>query len=158
MSSLPDKSDSSGHDILCTESLLTNSYNDQIGLIEKSLAAAAAGDDTSINQRNQADEKLNNKPWCQTKKPSVKMYRSKQQVFSNRSWIYRYNAATDDEALGPKISDQVPAHPPAEFHCDLSADHDIEPNSRSNMLMSWYMAGYHTGYYDAMRKQGHILE
>lgn len=139
------------------QAVFANAFDEQIKLVEKSIADSR-GEETG-GSKKKADKKPAE---SKAKAPSVKQTASqspqKEKVFSNRSRIYRFDAADGEEAGLSRAPTQVPFHPPTELQCDSLEDADSEPKSRASMLTSWYMAGYHTGYYDAMRRHQRDLD
>ena len=51
-------------------------------------------------------------------------------------------------------SSSIPPPPPSPFFMDTGNDSlaSSEEDALASMLMSWYMSGYHTGYYQATKK------
>jgi len=64
---------------------------------------------------------------------------------STSSWFMPSNSQTDQ-----KNSTQPIVPPPLPFSPDSQIPEDDE--SLASMLMSWYMSGYHTGYYRALKQ------
>lgn len=99
------------------ESLLLNSYESQLKLIEKSIS------DTSSPSK---------KPTTDHGSISDTPKHTKDNIFTNNSRKFRYIAPPTLTAANlPPINNESEAH--------------------ASMLMSWYMAGYHTGYYEALK-------
>lgn len=112
-----------------SESLLTNSFDDQIKLVEKSIAEERMKNKKSSNTNN-------NLPGTEdSQKQDAK------QTYTNRSRIYRFD-----------LKEHVPIVPPTTV--PVTDPPKNETDARASMLMSWYMAGYQTGYYDAMKRYG----
>ena len=136
------------------EALLTNSFDEQIKLVEKSVATLKNDNAKEKRKNKKTERKKSGDSAPQETENSQKQY--SEHVFTNRSRIYRFGS-----------KEQVPANP-ATAHLDSDqmrsmtkpptrADQIMEPpkdesDARASMLMSWYMAGYQTGYYEAMRR------
>lgn len=119
------------------DDILTNAFGDQLKLVEKSLSM----------KKDKKDK---------TDKPQVS--KEKVHIFNNRSRKYRFEENIDTpsqktESINepPKnqnINKEIIMPPPVDADSlPLIEDKD---QAHASMLMSWYMAGYHTGYYKAM--------
>lgn len=116
------------------DSILTENFDDQLKLVEKSLSG-----DSQFEKKSSS-----------VKKPK------KVQAFTNASRKFKFTEIEDE------TSDKDPksTSPPPNVNCimppPINLENypkiDTEDEARASMLMSWYMAGYHTGYFEAMRK------
>lgn len=128
------------------ESLLSNSYDDQIKLVEHSVAISKNADATDTKKSN--SKKVHDKPSTRYQKQEQKAKVNTDKLkFTNRSRIYRFDGSQTEDSNQIK---PPPFHPPLDVIPNLLAED--ETDTRSAMLMAWYMAGYHTGYYEAMKK------
>jgi hypothetical protein len=133
------------------ESILTNSFDDQIKLVERSVARSK-NDSAKEKKKNKTTNKKanNNNNAMQETENSHKQH--VEHVFTNRSRIYRFDSK--EEGVFPQVN--IPAQdsikPPTNPEIIMKQPEN-ESDARASMLMSWYMAGYQTGYYDAMRRK-----
>lgn len=89
--------------------------------------------------KQQPIQQAKKKPQLQTQGKQTKSPPKQQQapIYYNKSKKFRFKDEEADDCIVPPPFDKLPSD---------------EKEARASMMMSWYMAGYHTGYYDAMMK------
>lgn len=157
--------------------LLTASFADQIKLVDRSTAGGNGKDDelpatsepTASPTRRKKREKKKSQQFNPRQDSNV--------VFTNRSRKFRFGDDNIDQSVekGPTCIEKVVESdtretvaqedtsssktskqsrcvmpPPVDF--TKFPQVESEDEAHSSMLMSWYMAGYHTGYFQAMKK------
>lgn len=161
-------------DIAWDDSLLTNVYDEQLKLIGVkvfggSLSEPAANPNS--NETKSSSPASKQKIQLKKDKENSAQSQDKKPTFSNKSRKFRYEAGEGKE---PDASQQPATNckerttadndmpisggavtscimpPPCDF--TKLPPIDTEEEARTSMLMAWYMAGYQTGYYEAMRK------
>lgn len=120
------------------ESLLTAAFDEQIRIVAKCIHAEQPP--ARQRQPGQPDAR----PQAARSRQPNSRRAEDNKVFTNRSRIYRYEREPDKRE--PIVS------PPVSVDPSSLANLDNEPEARASMLMSWYMAGYHTGYYEATKR------
>lgn len=149
-----DQADLSDHELPTSwdESLLNRAFDEQVQLVKNSFHKNADVKPKSKSTQNQAS-----KSGSKEKKNNNKQ----DNVFKNRSRIYRYedgDRIDADQGVEKEKDQSKPKQPasdcliPPPFSMANVPSVVDEEGARASMLMSWYMAGYHTGYYDALRK------
>lgn len=118
------------------ESLLTNSFDDQIKLVEESVATLR-GDNSKAKRKSKTSN-----DYASLHETANHQKSHGKNVYTHRSRIYRFESNSKEH---------VPMVPPVNVDMDLEPPKD-ETDARASMLMSWYMAGYKTGYYEAMKR------
>lgn len=136
------------------EYLLTSAFDDQLKLVTNSLdkndnkkpmftnkSRKYRYDENSEGQAKTAQSTGVGETIYQSSK-NIKQKQSPKPKSANKS-------LKDDE--GARVSGDCLLVPPPVDIADLPSIEN-EDQARASMLMSWYMAGYHTGYFEAMRK------
>lgn len=122
------------------ESLLTASFDNQLKLMEKGIRSASKP--TTLNKSQDRHQ------------PTTK----KDHKFTNKSHLHRFSAdgdksdAVNQQTKVKQLASHVTIMPPP-FPSDLSKP-ETEQEAHASLLMSWYVAGYHAGYYEAIKKFG----
>lgn len=159
------------------ESLLTNAFDNSLKLVERSLHGPTTSD--SITQgrspivKEQKDQTIPKSKVSSKKKQQTTQQQQKEVVLTHQSRRVKYIDPCKDQLEGKSCSFEnnydsgsknlpnIMAHmrdfpsksvvPPV-FDTSNFPSIDNEDEARASMLMSWYMAGYHTGYFEAMKK------
>ena len=132
------------------DNLLSVDFDNQLKLVEKSICfkntlsehnkrTETKNDDEGNSKRSSKNNKVNKMLEKQTITPARP---NEKLSFSNKSRIYRFEEAKQENH---------PTTVPILARNECTTD---ERDARASMLQSWYMAGYHTGYYEAMKKLG----
>lgn len=158
-----------GSNIVWDDSFLTNNYDEQLRLVESSQVEPSPG---TSNKEAKA-KSLANKQKIQMKKEKDNSAQSQEKkvTFSNRSRKFKYDETRDDDEPAAQLETNLTQNLMTEANntngnhgigsgcvmpppCDFSKLPPIntEDEARTSMLMAWYMAGYQTGFYEAMRK------
>lgn len=150
--------------------LLPLAFEEQMRLVEKSIRDSVVPD--SIDQPKKNRVKKNKKGQHQsaeTTPSSTNKYQQQQKtadkkgkqqptgddtqkhndsnnIFTNRSRIYRY------EGRDKVVEDENPILTPPTIDCSNIHEATDDKQAQQKMLMSWYVAGFNTGYYEAMKK------
>lgn len=157
--------------------LLTASFADQIKLVDRSTAGDNGEDDELIATSEPAASLTRRKKRDKKKSQQSSLEQDSNLTFSNRSRKFRFEDDNIDQSFEthPKCIKKVVENNKKETiaqedtnssqtskqsHCVMPPPVDFtkfpqiesEDEAHSSMLMSWYMAGYHTGYYQAMKR------
>lgn len=153
------------------ETLFVKSFDKQLKMLSKesgggdSLGAGERltkdDESTIVDKKNEQKtrkkkKKTDKELWSASEKPTLKL--------RNHSTVFKY---VDQEHQAPKVDvakpeifhkKQVPEQnakliPPAICSSSFPKIANLD-EAQASMLMSWYMAGYHTGYYEAMKRCG----
>lgn len=133
-----------------SDTLLTSAFENQVKLLQNSLSASSTTETTTpattttttTTATTTTNDSKNNKT---PQKP----------VFSHKSRKIRFDSKGEPETplqTTPLTDNNIQSKivmPPPPFELPQSENED---EARTSMLMSWYMAGYHTGYFEALRK------
>lgn len=163
------------------ETLLTNSFDDQLRLVGNSINGKKNCNDLEIekqvqNRKNKKKKKASAEQQ-QTERSRSRLDKGDKPVLSHQSKLFRFDSSIDkgqvpiadksncDDPLDVTASNRSAAYdrisidgpnqecplvPPPPTN--LSSMPEDGSQAHASMMMSWYMAGYHTGYYAAMRK------
>lgn len=150
--------------IVWDESLLTNSFDHQLKLVEQPNSKSTEEQQTNANQTTQSAGKKKKKHQQRDDQLTAQ--------FINSSKIYKFDAQSDHNYSDDMKNRQTPGKetspktihgtanssassvkliPPPPFVGNLAIPDNLD-EAQSSMLMAWYVAGYHTGYYEAAKK------
>lgn len=157
-----------GDNSICwDESLFNTSYNNQVKLLE----AGPSSKTTENKQSNKKKKKNNNNKQVSSSENSQTVPDSQPEVrFKHVSQIFKYSDEDDkleERQTSPKVANYAnrPANertqnkpsiniiPPPPMVGNLLQPENLH-EAQTSMLMAWYVAGYHTGYYEASKKFG----
>lgn len=129
------------------DTLLTTSFDNQLKLVEKSLEDKGGHVFTNRSCKlryDAGDDDCDNvvKPSASTKTKTPATSTITATTTDNNT-----TKKATPKAKKPTGCIMPPPSPPTSFPVIEGED-----EARASMMMSWYMAGYHTGYFEAMRK------
>jgi survival motor neuron protein len=126
-------------------SLLKDSAGEQARIKQTQMAKEELGQDEAlIHEANDTEE--GEDPSIEQQDPLKQEKSAKASNPTKRSSSGRIQDQTEQSTSGPTFS--LPCPPP--ILSSFGGNEDDE--ALASMLMSWYMSGYHTGYYQAMKK------
>lgn len=123
--------------VLWDETLIATSFEKQLSLLENSINSPKGGD----NPR-----KKNKK---QTKKDTSLKFSNKSQLFRFQTDDMSEKETKQKEVTKPLPGPAINIMPPP--NTTNLAKPEGEQDAHASMLMAWYVAGYHTGYYEAVK-------
>lgn len=142
------------------ENLLTAAYDKQLQLVDEAFEGNQSNKRDELNKSRAANKTNSNnnnnskkvKNHTQQNKKSDRDDNDHKEAtseiqYSNKSRIYRFVDNDNNKPEEPTI----PTMPPMGLVMDVQHPKD-ECEARTSMLISWYRAGYQTGYYEAMKK------
>lgn len=132
--------------------LLTSAFEEQIKLVDQStLGKNKESRIPSVPAIKLASKK---KMKAKTTAQRLDTKQDSNLIFTNRSRKFRFEEDSPDQSAETNENCRRQGRciipPPADLANFPQIENEDE--AHSSMLMSWYMAGYHTGYYQAMKK------
>jgi len=143
------------------DDLFIKEFDKQMNVLSVGLSDSTRTDNDGASHRKEESESMqNNKPKNSTNKPQKKIglnHVSRKFRFGERGEEMKVDSSKMGEPVScEKQNSSVDASclMPPPFDAKCFPNIESEDEARASMLMSWYMAGYQTGYYEAIRKFG----
>lgn len=155
------------------DTLLTTSFDDQLRLVGDSIHRKNSDDLEADKQKPVKRNRKKKKPVTEQTEPTKSAERPEKPTVYHKSKLYHFENATSKK--NPSVEDSncdepsnvstnkrneifiegashvdCPLIPPPPL--SLSSLPEESSQAHASMMMSWYMAGYHTGYYAAIKK------